>query len=830
MIPNELLSSIFAGKAVLFLGAGASQASGGPIGTELADFISEELSIEEDPSDLAVFTQMILHKKKATRKQIEICVKERLQHLLPSDGYKAMTSIPWKSIFSVNYDDLVEHAYRVTRRRYKLNVMTPSNLMDDKESNEIRYFKLHGSITDVYSEHKPLLITYDDLIKRESFKQDMLKILTNSLHDTIIFVGYSFSDGVMEGILNTFKTSHNYDSIKQKYAISHNPSKVDVAKFDAIYSTTVIDSKADSFFIELNKQYESNYKAKLEAFGKSLSIFHGEAQVNFNPSVKSSIDSYFDYYDDKKMYRNDAGYYYRCGTPEWGDIVHSLDINRSVVIENKQGNELKNSNDIPDLIYTNLLNGNMLAYKITGPIAVGKTTLCYRIAYDLYHKGVLVLFANTSESVQSNLLVDVHKTLKKPFVVIVDDAVNYAMKISKMIKECEVHALPITFIFGVRENDWEWLFDKQLKNKLNKNVFTIKIEDRLNKQQSIELADKLIKFKVLAEMVELTKNDIVQTFLRSRNLVASLLTSIENTDFERKIVTDYDRLSPDTKNAYGMISLVNRLCLPFKWELLQRSLHNKYSMDWNSFIETVVKAEAKGNILEGGNEGNFFYTCRHNLIAEIIAHAHYKEDRDAEINHYKTIITSMNPMTNEEFFINKMIQYIVSHSQEQLYYTSEQVIELLDCTIHHISNPYFLLHVKGQYLMDALDDYSNAIKCFDKCIRNHKNEEYALHSAAMAHLYLAKNKGIGDGVRSIEIKSAKELLKKGIQKYERNVFFYKTYMQVVDFETDLIVNKSIKEELTTIHNKYKKLEDDDNEILALYERINSKMAHILVNY
>lgn len=821
MIPDELFKSICAGKTVLFLGAGASKESGGPIGTELADFVDEELGIHEDTSDLAVFTQLALFKQKATRKQIELCIKERLKNLLPSDGYKAMANLPWKSIFSVNYDDLVEQAYRTVRGRYDLNTMTPNNLMDDIEINQIRLFKLHGSISDVYSEQKPLLMTYDDLVKKDSFKQDILKILTNSLHDTVIFVGYSFSDKVIEEILNTFKTSQNYDSIRQKFAISPNPSRSDIARMEAIYNTKVIDNTADKFFIELKNMFESSYKAKLEAYGKSLSIFCGDAQVNFDPSVKSSIDSYFDYFDLKKVYGCDAGYYYRCGTPEWGHIVRSLDINRNIIVESTKGNEDKNSNDIPDLIFDSLSNNMITFYKITGPIAVGKTTLCYRIAHDLYYKGVLVLYANNSESIRNNLLLDIYNSLNKPFVVIIDDAVNYDLKISKMIKECEVYALPVTFILGVRENDWELLLNKHLKNKLNKNIITIKILDQLNKQQSIELADKLINNKVFSEMVEFNKKDLIQRFQKSKNLVVSLMASIENTDFERKIVADYDRLSDHTKNAYGMISLVNRLCLPFKWELLQRSLQKQFSMDWTKFIESVVQVEAKGNIIEGGGDGNFFYTCRHNIIAEIIARIHYKDNRNAEINNYKSIIKSLNPMTNEEMFIGKMLQYIVNHSQE-LHYNADHIVEILDCAISQMSNPYFLLHIKGQFLMDALNDYLNAIKCFEKCIRDGKNVEYSMHSEAMAHLYLATSKEIGEGVRTIEIKKAKDLLYQGIKTFESNVFFYKTYMQLVDFETDFNLNKTVIEEVNAVFSKYQGLNDDDNEIYAVFNRIVNK--------
>ncbi|ACL74460.1 SIR2 family NAD-dependent protein deacylase [Ruminiclostridium cellulolyticum] len=833
MIPIELLKEISENKAVLFLGAGASKQSGGPIGCELTEFIANELNIQKiQNSDLAIFTQYLIKSNYASRKEIELAIKNRLQSLPPSNGYKAMTVIPWKEIYSVNFDDLVEQSYKSYRGLYDCKIMTEDNLQDEIESNQIPLYKMHGSIGDVYSPQKPLVITYDDLINPNSYKEQLIKRLTNRLLETVIFIGYSFSDGVIEEILKSFKRSGNFDGIKRKYAVLPTPSDEDKLKYQSIYNIEIIDMKSDDFFLDVKNHFDQEYRAKLRAFSKSLSIFCGNSKVTFDPQIKSLIDNYFEYYDENKNYPNDANCFYRCGAPHWGNIKMNLDINRNVLIDGENYTyTLINTTNIPDIIFSKLQdNENKITiYKITGPIAVGKSTLCYRIAYELYNKGVLALFSNTSESIRPGLLTEIHKALKRPFVVIVDDAVNYDRKISMMIKECEKSGLEVSFIIAVRENDWECLLDYQFKRRLNNKSITIRLEDKLDKQQSTELAEKLFINNILIETVEQTKQDLIKKFVQSKNLVASLMTSIENTDFEKKLAHDYDRYSPETQNAYGIISLVNRLCLPFKWELLQRSLYRSYCIEWDVFTEKVIKAEAKGNIIQYGYGANYYFSCRHNLIAQLISDIHYKGDRFKEIKDLKNIILSVNKFSHEEIFIGKLVQYIVSRGELDLGYSYKQIIEILDCAILNISNPYFLLHVKGQYIMESQKDFDGALKCFNKCIDDEKNLQYALHSAAMAHFNIASSLESDSGVRHIEIRKTKDLLIKGSIHFPDNPFFYKTMLQLLDFDSCNSIHESNYLLAKSTMEKYKKYcsLDKDPEVFDLFEKLKMKQQQSL---
>lgn len=825
MIPEELYNVVFSGKTILFLGAGASKESGGPVGTELADFIAQELEIDEDTSDLAVFSQIVLKEKIVTRKRLEECVRSRFEKLVPSQGYKEMSYLPWKQIYSVNYDDLVEQAYKESKSWYELKVINENNIYDDREMHQINLFKLNGSVTDVYNRNKPLLITYDDLLNQDNFRNEMLKRLTASLHDTVIFVGYSFSDNVLEDILKKIKMSSNYESIKRKYVVSPDEEKSNIAKYKAIYDCEYVNLKAGQFFHELRHKFELNYQAKLEAYGKSLSFFNGSSKVSFPASLKFTLNSYFDYYDENEEYINDAEFYYRCGNPTWGNIKNGLDVNRNITVTMDSRKEIINSMDVTELIYNNLNKNEFLIYKVEGPIAVGKTTLCMRWAYELYYKGVLSFFVKDTEFLKKNLILEIYRNLNKPFAIFVDNALNSISKIKNIISECTTCNIPVSLFIIIRENDWQLLQDRQLGKRLDKSKAIFAIQDELNRQQSTELAHKLLTNKTFLSTPEYSIEDLISDFIKKKNIVVSLMEGIEKTNFKRKIIMDFDKLTERSKKAYAMISLINRLCLPFRWEHLQRTLDKEYGMTWEEFVEYVIAIECKGNILQQGEGEQLFFTCRHSLIANVITEVAYKNDKQKEINLYKTIVNSILIQTNEEIFVGRMMQYIINH-QRELQYTDNQIIELIDEALKILTSPYFVLHIKGQFLMNNLNDYNGAISCFNKCIRNKQNREYALHSLAMAHLYLSQEPDVTDSIFQLEINETIQLLEEGMNEFNSNNYFYQTYLQVILIQLQNEHSETLFKKAQEAYKRYKNNCEEEIEVENYYAQIENYYSAI----
>lgn len=110
-IPESLISKILTKKCILFLGAGATKNSGGVLGNELGKYIYDEIGdIGIDYKDnLARYTQALVNA--GYRDSIEMIVRKRFSSLHPNDKFKSIASIPWKAIYTTNYDDLIEKSY-----------------------------------------------------------------------------------------------------------------------------------------------------------------------------------------------------------------------------------------------------------------------------------------------------------------------------------------------------------------------------------------------------------------------------------------------------------------------------------------------------------------------------------------------------------------------------------------------------------------------------------------------------------------------------------------------------------------------------------------------
>ena len=104
-----LARRIISGRCALFVGAGASLSSGAPKTQQLADLIAQEILQVETPSyplaEIVDYTDGSVGREPVTR-----FIVNALRDLLPSAALCSLTSHPWTSIFSTNYDDLIEKA------------------------------------------------------------------------------------------------------------------------------------------------------------------------------------------------------------------------------------------------------------------------------------------------------------------------------------------------------------------------------------------------------------------------------------------------------------------------------------------------------------------------------------------------------------------------------------------------------------------------------------------------------------------------------------------------------------------------------------------------
>lgn len=381
-IPESLLAKILAKKCILFLGAGATKESGGVLGNELGKHIFNsigDIGIEYK-ENLAKYTQLLVNA--GYRDEIETIVRSRFSTLKPSSSFSKLSSIPWKAIYTTNYDDLIEKSYQ-KQHFYKCIVSSPLSMKETNGGVEVPLYKINGDINSDFRPDKPLVITLNDLRNNKKNNEKMISQLMRDMNDTFIFIGYSFQDEneIITDILDAFEKNERWESVKEKYVILPSISE-DIRLELQSYKINYIEGTADSFFSLISQEAEKNYFVKLNALKENYSS--NELLKNFEAQTLQYIHDNFDIYSSEKLYSADGSFYYHGGRANWGIIKEHFDINRNVKFIKRKSEEISTSTDSLYYFIEEMLQNNKLQkIKLDGTAISGKTTTLYRCAYDL---------------------------------------------------------------------------------------------------------------------------------------------------------------------------------------------------------------------------------------------------------------------------------------------------------------------------------------------------------------------------------------------------------------------------------------------------------------
>ena len=378
----SLLSQIKNRRCILFLGAGATKSSGGVLGNELGKHIYDSIGDIGIPykDNLARYTQTLVNK--GHRDDIEKIVRERFIHLEPNESFSKITSVPWKAIYTTNYDDLVEKSY-AKQQYFRCKICDPKILSTCINSTDIPLYKINGDINTTYQQTNPLVITLNDLKQNKSKNQAMINQLMLDMNDTFIFVGYSFQDQneIITEILDHFSECERWESIKEKYVIL--PSISEDTKLDLeSYKIQYIQGTADEFFDLVSAEAERDYRVKLNFLAKPF--LSNNYFKNLDAITIQYLKDCFDIFNNDEDYPVDSRNYYRGGKANWGIIKNHFDISRNLSIMSNDNIEINTSTDLLyQQIQEILQNKKLQKILLIGTAISGKTTALYRLAHDL---------------------------------------------------------------------------------------------------------------------------------------------------------------------------------------------------------------------------------------------------------------------------------------------------------------------------------------------------------------------------------------------------------------------------------------------------------------
>jgi len=191
---GKLVVDLVPERTVLFLGAGASLPSHGPSAKVLIEHFSHKFSISPDGLSLAEVAT--LAEKQGGRKAVIAALRSQFENSAPAGGLLNLPHYDWKTIFTTNYDTLVEKSYQ----RHRVPLTTISSNFDyssEETPNAAKLFKLHGSLdkdtSDGYQASLVLtLADYDATADYREHLYDRLKTDIAGAH--LVVIGHSMQD------------------------------------------------------------------------------------------------------------------------------------------------------------------------------------------------------------------------------------------------------------------------------------------------------------------------------------------------------------------------------------------------------------------------------------------------------------------------------------------------------------------------------------------------------------------------------------------------------------------------------------------------------------
>lgn len=215
---QKLREVLVNGNPMLFLGAGFSygsknsygdMATGNTLKNEIYNIFVKDTIEDSYEKEVKQFTLQELcgyvndHLKK--KDELKSYLIKRFQDVEPASFHYLLSKYPWKKIYTVNIDDLVEHIC------YKNHIdFVVQNVSKEKPvKDELEYVKLHGCVN---APDEPLIFSkteYDNLISsRLNFKHNNL--ISDIQNENFIFVGASLDERDIDYYISQYENAGHF--------------------------------------------------------------------------------------------------------------------------------------------------------------------------------------------------------------------------------------------------------------------------------------------------------------------------------------------------------------------------------------------------------------------------------------------------------------------------------------------------------------------------------------------------------------------------------------------------------------------------------------------
>ncbi|MBO9587327.1 SIR2 family protein [Devosia sp.] len=692
-LPPQLSREVSEGRAVLFLGAGASfgaQDDRGntiPLAGELGELLAREFLTSYDPSEpFSVIYDYCC--SSADTRRVQSYLRKVLEPFQPASYHKLLPTLPWHGIAGTNYDLIVERAFGGVP-----GVLPLAPIRDDADSIEdartdgkLPYLKLHGCLTKADVVDPSMIASTEQLIRfREGRRLQLSMFMEWAQTKTIIFVGYRLLDPNIRTLFQEIIASG--DNRPLHYIVLPN-QRPEAYRYWSDRRVQLIDGTFEGFLRALSGVIDKNTatlsgvlsRMSSTSFSRYIDRPGGEESAPLADYLNKRIQHVS---PDKIIPAADAKRFYSGFNQGWAPIAANLDIARPI------GRDL-----LLDQVVPNRSKKQPRLIIVKGHAGSGKTVMLRRTAWDAFHRYERMVFFVARENVLSvpAFLEMANLSSIEPYIFI-DNLEEHRQDVEKFMAEFSRVGHSATIVAAVDTNHW---------NMVCLNLHPL-VDDEydmryLSMPEIDELLEKLKNHNSLGSLkdksIEEQRDELKELF--GRQLIVALLEATNGAPLYNILANEYRSIEPvEARNLYLNICSLHRFGPPVRAGLISRLS----GVNFDEFKSKLLPPlEQIVRLRDDARTGDVVYEARHTHIASVVYEQAFQEE-DARFDNVIDIVNQLNLAFSYD---SEVLYQIMKAENLRKTFVSRARGRLVYDAAEEVAGPNFgLLHQRAIFEMNS---------------------------------------------------------------------------------------------------------------------------------
>lgn len=602
-------------------GAGTSISSGAPSGIALSKILSRKLG-DEFGDDLSEIAQ--IYENRFGRKVLVDAIKQQIVDLSPASGLLALPTFDWLSIYTTNYDTLIEKAYGQSNR--ELNVIRSNfDVSSPREASKTSLYKIHGCVTqDVSMGHQSrMIITESDYDDHEKYRQTLFNSLRSDMFtaDTVI-IGQSLKDRHLKDLVKEVCNLRTEGVNTRIFLMVHSYDEDRAALFTRL-GVNVVHGDLEDLLLALvsSKDVAGNLvhttSSQIDDF-LTPDLVLTSIQVRYASKLPSNPVSLFN------------------GSPaSYADIFNGQTIKRAAL----------------GRIEAAKTGARSYFIVVEGSRGVGKTTMARSYVLNRMAEGLPAWEHLSDHPLDYASWLAVESKLRqenKDGILFIDDCTRHLKSVNRLVDRLNEIARPHLRIIVTTESS-KWKVSTKSAGFFSRGtLIKLSILERNDIDELVNLVDRRPEIRSLVEtrFLELSRGEKVRQLREkcSADMFVCLKNIFANDNLDNILLHEFFELSDESQEVYRYVAAVQSMGGYVHRQLIMRIMGIGATGldDLLNQLDGIVAEHVIDN-----RQGVYGWRTRHDVIAETIAKWKFADQNDL-YELLESLIRTFNPQVRIE--------------------------------------------------------------------------------------------------------------------------------------------------------------------------------------